>query len=149
MDSWIIVYILLLSILLIVGHKTPQLQLLGTGSADPQTIWTSFCGLTGESSTEGSSECKIKVAQLITYLVFAALSAFYFGRRPYVFVRDKTQMICIYMRLLAIGFLALIPPVKLYILLINTTSNSNIDITPVDLLRACYQTIAMIVHCGE
>lgn len=61
-------------------------------------------------------------------------------------LRNRTQLLCIHTRIFAVCALAITPPVKLYLLLIQ--SNGTDWIAPVDLLTCCYQTITMIVHAG-
>lgn len=106
-----------------------------------QIFWSTFCA----SENGDDDKCKIKCSQLILFVMFSALSAFYFGRRQHLLVRNKTQVICIHVRICTMCCLAIAASAKLYVELIAPDSS----ISPVDLLGCCYQTIAAIVHCGN
>lgn len=107
--------------------------------------WSEFCGL-DPSPDASDNECKIKLGQCAAFLVFAALSAYYFGRRQNVVVRSRIQITFINTRTIAACLIALVPPIRVYLVLVQ--SHNDQEMSPVDLLLNCYQAIAYVTHVG-
>lgn len=113
------------------------------------TSWAEFCGLDPTDDGDNDNECKIKIAHISIFSIFAVVSSYYFGRRQCLLVRNRTQLACIHIRIFATSCLAIIPPAKLYAELIKSVGSPFDRVSPVDLLSCCFQTITMIVHVGE
>lgn len=123
----------------------PLLEDIQTGT--PDWNWTYFCptGLTPWlPDANFLTPCFQQIClQLPVLVLFAIISAFYFGRQEYLVVRNKTQIRLLYIRICAVLLLAFLPLIKIYTML-----SRNDDVFPIDVLVVCGECVTWIVHFG-
>lgn len=112
-----------------------------------QVLWSEFCALQPENDFD-DTECRLKSSRLLLFWLLSAISAYCFGRRKHLFIRNKTQLWCIHARIFAVSVLALIPPIRVYSSLLIVNTSEVTAVSAVDLLSSCYEAIAWIVHSG-
>jgi ATP-binding cassette subfamily C (CFTR/MRP) protein 10 len=106
--------------------------------------WEEFCltGLNISTNTTSIAPCAQQIYfQLPIFALFAVLSSFHYGKLSTEILRNRTQIISLTLRALISLAMAILPLIKLLILMRNGT-----HIWPVEILLACVQAIAWTVH---
>lgn len=114
----------------------------------PVWNWTYFCptGLTPWlPNANYLTPCFQQIClQLPILILFAIISSYHFGRQKCLVVRNRTQIRCIYIRILAVLLMAFLPLIKIYFLITR-----NAPVYAIDLLVVCVECVTWIVHFGN